>query len=687
MEPKVSVIIPVYNAEKYLRQCLDSVLNQTLREIEVICVNDGSTDGSLDILREYEQKDSRIVVLTQENQGAAVARNHGLSVARGECISVLDSDDFFASEMLEMSYKEHQKTDADIVIFRVNFYDEERKEYERCNWALRDNLLPHKKVFSGKDISQYLFQFCNGWAWDKLFSRAFITKYQLSFQSTKVFNDARFVFLSLALADKITVMKEVYATKRRSLSTSISSSRSKNWRHFAYLIDSLNEHLQQFGLYEVYERSFLNYALHLPVFLYNSIDQPYREELFEYLTEDYFPRYGFPQLKKDFFYNEKEYADYVAIMDRYQQRAGVKLVKDQVIYVIYATDEGYARYTATSMESAMMQAKSQNEYVFCVLVPQGHTECIAPYFECLEGMNDRCSIQIMESPEDFADARLQIEHITSPTFYRLLLPELLPDVSKCIYIDGDTLVCGDLAQMYSLNVEGAYLAGVNSLTYYKSPEYHCKRLGFDTLGSYLNAGVLLFNLDEMRKDNCVQRFRELLKCDFESQDQDILNVACREKIINIPYQYNAMTGHVGQNRDFLRTCISLDEFDRAFRLPFIIHYATKAKPWNDFAVPLAEKWWKFVLGSRTWKFYVEDGGEKLLGQIFSGNAKYVSRQYLGSVQEELDEVRGSWTYKIGRAITWVPRMIRGGIRCVKENGMSYTMDRVAAHLHLKPNRG
>lgn len=86
--PKVSVIIPVYNVEQYLRECLDSVINQTLREIEIICVDDGSTDSSLEILKEYAQKDNRFTIITQENLHAGVARNAGLAVAKGEYLSL-----------------------------------------------------------------------------------------------------------------------------------------------------------------------------------------------------------------------------------------------------------------------------------------------------------------------------------------------------------------------------------------------------------------------------------------------------------------------------------------------------------------------------------------------------------------------------------------------------------------------
>lgn len=93
--PAVSVIIPVYNAAEFLKDGLNSLLKQTLREIEIICVDDGSTDGSLVILKEFEKTDARIRVIHQENQGAGAARNNGMDVARGKYLAFLDADDFF----------------------------------------------------------------------------------------------------------------------------------------------------------------------------------------------------------------------------------------------------------------------------------------------------------------------------------------------------------------------------------------------------------------------------------------------------------------------------------------------------------------------------------------------------------------------------------------------------------------
>ena len=111
---KVSVIVPVYNVEKYLRECLESLVNQTLKEIEIICINDGSEDSSLEILNEYASKDSRFVIINQENCGQSVARNKGLDVAKGEYIGFVDSDDWVDLNFFENLYSEAVKNNSDI---------------------------------------------------------------------------------------------------------------------------------------------------------------------------------------------------------------------------------------------------------------------------------------------------------------------------------------------------------------------------------------------------------------------------------------------------------------------------------------------------------------------------------------------------------------------------------------------
>ena len=128
--PKISIIVPVYNVEKYLSQCLDSILTQTFKDFECICVNDGSTDNSLSTLQEYANKDSRIKIMNQENKGLSGARNTALKVADGQYITFIDSDDFVSSDYLGKLLTVAEKENSDIVYCRHKMYFPLDNKYE-----------------------------------------------------------------------------------------------------------------------------------------------------------------------------------------------------------------------------------------------------------------------------------------------------------------------------------------------------------------------------------------------------------------------------------------------------------------------------------------------------------------------------------------------------------------------------
>ncbi len=146
---KVSVIIPVYNTEDYLRKCLDSVCNQTLSDIEIICINDCSTDSSLEILKEYSSKDNRIKLINfDENKGAAVARNTGIDIAQGEYIGFVDSDDFIDLDFYEKLYNKAVETDADAVKGKLFLYDLKTGKKYLEDWIdINDKITRHKAYF------------------------------------------------------------------------------------------------------------------------------------------------------------------------------------------------------------------------------------------------------------------------------------------------------------------------------------------------------------------------------------------------------------------------------------------------------------------------------------------------------------------------------------------------------------
>ena len=129
---KISVIIPVYNVEKYIRECVESVLNQTLKDIEIIAVNDGSRDNSIKIIEEY-LSDARLRIINKENGGASFARNIGMKAARGEYIYFIDSDDFIEEDVLEILYRNSESEKMDIVCSCFSFYNDKTKNKKKLD--------------------------------------------------------------------------------------------------------------------------------------------------------------------------------------------------------------------------------------------------------------------------------------------------------------------------------------------------------------------------------------------------------------------------------------------------------------------------------------------------------------------------------------------------------------------------
>lgn len=202
---QISVIIPIYNCEKYLKECLSSLQNQSFSDFEVICINDCSTDKSKKILEEYAQKDNRIKILdNEENKGTAFCRNKGLDIVNSKYCMFLDADDFFDKTMLEKTFNKAEQTNADIVLFEVNQYDNKThkvtKDYTQEvdeNW-----------VFNAKTYPKSLFNIVSATPWDRLFKTDFIKNTGIRFLDLKTYYNLSFVCLTMLLADKIVKISE-----------------------------------------------------------------------------------------------------------------------------------------------------------------------------------------------------------------------------------------------------------------------------------------------------------------------------------------------------------------------------------------------------------------------------------------------------------------------------------------------
>ena len=262
-KPKVSVIIPVYNTESYIAQCLDSMINQTLKETEIICVDDGSTDNAINILREYERKDSRIKVIAQENKGAGAARNAAIEIAKGKYFVFVDADDYAEPDYLELMYNKIISQDSDICVCSAAREDVKSNRFFIEKRLLDLSLAPKKDVFSHKDDPKNFLQFTNTVAWNKMFKRELILKNNLRFQEIERCNDYFFVYACLIKADKITIVDKVLYTQRINHGINLHSALYRSPFCFLEASSKLYNWMIDQGLYEELQSSFIKSFIRL----------------------------------------------------------------------------------------------------------------------------------------------------------------------------------------------------------------------------------------------------------------------------------------------------------------------------------------------------------------------------------------------------------------------------------------
>jgi glycosyltransferase involved in cell wall biosynthesis len=194
----ISIIIPIYNTQKYISKCLDALIAQTFKDIEILCIDDGSTDNSLNILQEYEKKDGRIKVFTQENSGPATARNVGLQNAKGKYIMFCDSDDWYESAMCEDMHNCIEKENVDIVMCDCNIVDTQSKHSRTSG----DGDYAMLKLKDFHNISDDCSLMLNLILWNKIFKKSLIDRYDISFPNGYLHDDDSFIrqYLSVALS-------------------------------------------------------------------------------------------------------------------------------------------------------------------------------------------------------------------------------------------------------------------------------------------------------------------------------------------------------------------------------------------------------------------------------------------------------------------------------------------------------
>ncbi|WP_407376086.1 glycosyltransferase family 2 protein [Methanobrevibacter sp.] len=284
---KVSVVIPVYNVEDFLGECLDSIINQTLKDIEIICVNDGSQDRSLEILNEYASRDERMTVLDQENGGHAVATNRGMRLATGKYIFFMDSDDILELTALEETYNVAEERNVDFVIFQaINYYMDTGELVEAENYSMNELAdFVGDSVFNYRDIRDYVFKITVT-PWSKLYNREFVMKNNIIYPEGFVFDDNVFFYDTLFAADRITFLRK-HLFKRRWYSTSSTTSGGQHFANYIDICDLIWQVFFKYGEFDNYKENLLHKKFYTNFHWYRHIKPEFKQYFLDRLREDY----------------------------------------------------------------------------------------------------------------------------------------------------------------------------------------------------------------------------------------------------------------------------------------------------------------------------------------------------------------------------------------------------------------
>lgn len=262
---KISVIIPVYNVEKYLSKCLNSLICQSFQDIEFICINDGSTDNSLNLLEQYALKDSRIKVITQPNKGPACARNKGLSIATGEYISFVDSDDFVENDAYERLYSIAKVKRADLIVYNANAFSNQRIPVE--NWiherihSKRNKFYSHfntKIIFKEKGTRPFL--------WLHMVKASVLRDYNIHFnEDLTLGEDQAFQMLYLPYCRRVAFVSHVFYNyrigNRESLMTRYNEDRYKKINQHLEMMDFVTDYWLAHDFITNVETLFIEWAV------------------------------------------------------------------------------------------------------------------------------------------------------------------------------------------------------------------------------------------------------------------------------------------------------------------------------------------------------------------------------------------------------------------------------------------
>lgn len=714
--PKVSVIIPVYNAEKYLRECLDSVVNQTLKDIEIICVDDCSADSSASILAKYADKDPRIkVIYYPENKSASQARKDGVMLATGKYIMFMDSDDRLELDACKKLSEEMDSHDVDILQFGT--YIDALPSVPSDSVAFFERFAkPHIQMLEGREVFEACFvrQEYRFNLWNKIYKTQ-LCKKAFAEIADGYFPKAQDLYAFFILAwyanSYLGIKTKLYHYNYGSGITGgkqlISLDKFKRHCSQQDVAQKCREFLIAQDAWDTYKAAWeklnRNLANECVGRWLNQLSSADNAAGFDELVDHWGMEY-IVNLINTTFHDQldsaiKKSADsqhpialFLASQGEIDPKdASVPDGFDRVIPVIMATNDKYAPYAGVAIESIAENAGPCNYYRIYVL----HTGISIHHIQMLELLGSKqLSVQCVNIDQLIENKEVELyekSHFTREMYYRFVIPELFGFFRLVVYLDCDLIINCDIADIMNSNITDDYLiAGVRNPMRKRKRKRMTLRFQIDP-DDNINSGVLIINVHQWNIEKTAERCFDILRTTsqeiLEFPDQDIINIVCNKRILHLDESWNFFWHMIYGDDEFISLCAPIaKKVGENFR---ILHFASDIKPWSSPQLPLSRYFWKYA---RQTPFY-----EEILMNSFTAttiqNRVSVYRdsspkpmdyqeKTIMELRQEIKEIHSSWSYRIGRFITFIPRKIRGGIRCYREHGWDYTFERFLIHMKI-----
>lgn len=370
---KISVIIPVYNVEDYIKTCLDSILAQTLKDIEIICINDGSTDNSLNILQEYSSTDSRIKIITKENGGQATARNFGIKEAQGEYVAFVDSDDFIEPDMFEKLYNKAKYNNLDIAMCKIATYDNQTEEIKDNVWyymlgVFRDF---EKDIFNHKDTKEFT---CNiaVTPYNKIYKNSLLKDNDILFPEGLIFEDEKFFYDTYLRAKRVSIVDEfLYYYRINRKGSTVDIIKDNDFIDIIPISKQIRETFKKTNNYEDYKILLSNRFIHLQLARFTQTSQKHKEKFFNLLKKD------LEEVLEDKTIYDNLESDVKLRVDKILNSENLhefeKLDEDKVFSVVMACYNA-ENYLDETINSLLGQSFSFGSNIQLILVDDGSTD-------------------------------------------------------------------------------------------------------------------------------------------------------------------------------------------------------------------------------------------------------------------------------------------------------------------------